>query len=68
MSDLPTQDDERTMQHRYSQALLMWDLKGTPSLEEYAAWLHYDSNLPYRLGPGHLENLVDEALERLGIE
>lgn len=55
------------MRARYSQALLQWDLTGTPSLEEYAAWLAYDSNLPYRLGPGHLENLVDEALDRLGI-
>lgn len=62
-----TESDDRDMRARYSQALLMWDLKGSPSLEDYAAWLAYDSNLPYRLGPGHLENLIDEALDRLGI-
>lgn len=60
-------EDDKDIRKRYSDALLQWDLTGTPSLEEYAAWLAYDSNLPYRLGPDHLENLVDEALDRLGI-
>lgn len=62
-----TETDENATRRAYSEALLRWDLTGTPSLEEYAAWLNYDSNLPYRLGPGHLENLIDEALDRLGI-
>ncbi len=59
--------DDHATRRDYNEALLRWDLQGTPSLEEYAAWLAWDSNLPYRLGPGHLENLVDEALDRLGI-
>jgi len=60
-------EDDKDIRVRYSEALLQWDLTGSPSLEEYAAWLAYDPNLPYRLGPSHLENLVDEALDRLGI-
>lgn len=37
----------------------------TPPLIEYMYWCQYDSNLPWRLGSGHLINLLDAALERI---
>lgn len=40
------------------------DQKGI-TLEEYRTWLKYDDNLPWRIGPGHLENLLDEAIDKL---
>jgi len=35
----------------------------TPPLAEYLRWTAYDGNLPWRLGPGHLLNLLDQAVD-----
>lgn len=37
----------------------------TPPLREYLRWERYDSNVPWRLGAGHLLNLLDQAVEAL---
>jgi hypothetical protein len=60
-------DDDVLDQH---QAYLTW-LGGvdrsqvTPPLAQYLRWVAYDDNLPWRLGSGHLVNLLDQAVEAL---
>lgn len=39
----------------------------TPSLGEYARWARFDDNLPWRLAPGHLVNLLDQATDRADV-
>lgn len=39
----------------------------TPSLEEFSYWYEYDPNLVWRIHQGHIVNLLDDALERLGL-
>lgn len=37
----------------------------TPSLELYRFWAEYDSNIDWRLGPGHLSNLLEYAIDKI---
>lgn len=36
----------------------------TPELDEYLRWEEFDDNVPWRLGSGHLVNLLDQAVEQ----
>lgn len=35
------------------------------TLDEYRRWAAYDDNLPWRLGSGNMEGLLEEAIERI---
>jgi hypothetical protein len=49
----------------YAQWLDAAEKGPTPPLSEYLRWERYDPNVPWRLGAGHLVNLLDQAVEAL---
>lgn len=47
------------------QAALDRDQAPTPPLADYLKAMEKDDNLPWRLGAGHVLNLLEEAVDRI---